>query len=245
MDLGLKDKVAVITGTGSQIGFGKAIALTLAEEGCDVVGTDINGEGAEQTAAAVRDLGRKALSFKTDITDRAEVDTAVNKTIEEFGKIDILVNNAGLSVPWESFVEMDLAKIDKAMSVNLYGAMNMVQAIAPHMISRKYGKIVNFSGGQGGPRDTAYSSSKGAVDSWSLSLARELAPLGVHVNTFLPPPAETNLGADHLPPNFWAGFKERSPLGRMCTTDEVAKMIAFMVSDANSCMIGQLIGIGF
>jgi 3-oxoacyl-[acyl-carrier protein] reductase len=246
MDLGLKDRVAVITGTGSQIGFGKAIALTLAEEGCDVVGTDINGEGAEQTAAAVRALGRKALAFQTDISNRDEVDTAVNKTIEEFGKIDILVNNAGLSVPWEAFLEMkDLSKIEKAMSVNLYGGMNMVRAIAPHMASRKYGKIVNFSGGQGGPRDVPYSSSKGAVDSWTLSLARELAPLGIQVNVFLPPPAETNLGTAHLPPNFWDEFKKRSPIGRMCTTDEVAKMIAFMVSDANSCMIGQTIGIGF
>ena len=245
MDLGLKDKVAVITGTGSQVGFGKAIALTLAQEGCDVVGTDINGEGAEQTAEAVRALGRKSLAFNTDITDRAQVDAMVKKTIDEFGKIDILVNNAGLSVPWESFLEMSLTKIDKAMSVNLYGAMNMVQAIAPHMASRKYGKIVNFSGGQGGPRDTAYSSSKGAVDSWSLSVARELAPMGIQVNTFLPPPTETNLGSDHLPPNFWDDFKKRSPIGRMCTTDEVAKMITFMVSDANSCMIGQLIGIGF
>ena len=245
MDLGLKDKVAVVTGTGSQIGFGKAIAVTLAEEGCDVVGTDINGDGAEKTAAEVRDLGRKSLAIKTDISNRAEVDAAVNKTLEEFGKIDILVNNAGLSVPWESFLELDLSKIEKAMNVNLYGSMNMVQAIAPHMISRKYGKIVNFSGGQGGPRDAAYSSSKGAVDSWTLSLARELAPLGVHVNTFLPPPAETNLGSDHLPPNFWDNFKKQSPLGRMCTPVEVARMIAFMVSDANSCMIGQLIKIGF
>jgi NAD(P)-dependent dehydrogenase (short-subunit alcohol dehydrogenase family) len=245
MDLGLKDKVAVITGTGSQIGFGKAISLVLAEEGCDVVGIDINIEGAEKTASEIRALGRKSLAIKADISNRAQVDAAVKKTLDEFGKVDILVNNAGLSVPWQNFVEMNMADVDKAISVNLYGGMNMVQAIAPHMISRKYGKIVNFSGGQGAPRDSAYASSKGAVDAWSSSLAKELAPHGVHVNIFLPPPAETNLGSDHLPSGFWDNFKKQSPLGRMCTPVEVARMVAFMVSDANSCMIGQLIKIGF
>jgi len=89
MDLSLKDKVAVITGTGSQVGFGKAIALALANEGCDIIGVDVDGEGAEQTAAEVRSLGRKALGMKVDITNRAEVDAAAKKALEEFQKIDI------------------------------------------------------------------------------------------------------------------------------------------------------------
>ena len=83
MDLGLKDKVAVVTGTGSQVGFGHAIAVALAKEGCDVAGIDIDGGGAEKTAAEVKALGRKALAFKTDITNRAEVDAAVKKILEE------------------------------------------------------------------------------------------------------------------------------------------------------------------
>ena len=104
MDLGLKDKVAVVTGTGSQIGFGKAISLALAKEGCDVAGIDIDGEGAEKTAAEVKTLGRKSLGLKTDITNRAEVDAAVKKILEEFGKIDILINNAGLDPGWTPFM---------------------------------------------------------------------------------------------------------------------------------------------
>ena len=241
MDLGLKDKVAVVTGTGSQIGFGKAIAVTLAEEGCDVVGIDIDGEGAEKTAAEVRALGRKSLAFKVDITNRAEVDAAIKKILEEFGKIDILVNNAGMDPGWVPFMEMDLNDLRKAVDVNLYGGMNMVQAIAPHMISRKYGKIINFSGGQGGPNTTSYSTSKGAVDSWSEVLAKELVPLGVMVNTFLPPPAKTQLGADHLPPDFADRVSKMMPMGRLCTPAEVGSMIAYMVSDTNSYMIGQYI----
>jgi 3-oxoacyl-[acyl-carrier protein] reductase len=243
MDLGLKDKVAIVTGTGSQIGFGKAIALALAGEGCNVIGTDINFEGAEKTAAEVRALGPKSLAFKVDVSNRAEVDAAVKQTIAQFGKIDILVNNAGLSVPWKPFVEMNLDDIKRAMNVNLYGEMNMVQAVAPHMIARKYGKIVNFSGGQGAPGDSAYGASKGAVDSWTDSLAKELAPLGVMVNAFLPPGTKTGLGSDHLPPGFWDRISKMNLLGRMCKPEEVARMITFMVSDANSYMIGQYIKI--
>ena len=239
MDLGLKDKVAVVTGTGSQIGFGKAISLTLAKEGCDVAGVDIDGDGAEKTAAEVKAMGRRALGLKVDITNRTEVDAAVKKIMGEFGKIDILVNNAGMDPGWVAFMDMDLNDLKKAMDVNLYGGMNMVQAIAPHMISRKYGKIVNFSGGQGGPNTTYYSTSKGAVDSWSEVLAKELVPMGVIVNTFLPPPAKTQLGADHLPPDFADRVGKMMPLGRVCTTAEVGTMIAYMVSDANSYMIGQ------
>jgi 3-oxoacyl-[acyl-carrier protein] reductase len=242
VDLGLKDKVAIITGAGSQIGFGKAIALALAKEGCDAIGVDIDGEGAEQTATEVRALGRKALGLKVDITNRAEVDAAVKKTLAEFQKIDILVNNAGIDPGWVQFVEMNLDDLKKAMDVNLYGAMNMVQAIAPHMISRKYGKIVNFSGGQGAPSSTSYSTSKGAVDSWTDVLAKELAPLGVMVNTFLPPPAKTGLGGDH-PADFWDTLSKMMVLGRICEPAEVGSMIAYMVSDVNSYMVGQYIKI--
>jgi NAD(P)-dependent dehydrogenase (short-subunit alcohol dehydrogenase family) len=241
MDLGLKDKVAVVTGTGSQIGFGKAIAMTLAKEGCDVIGVDIDIEGAEKTAAAVKALGRRALAIKADISNRAEVDAAVKQIIDEFGKIDILVNNAGMDPGWKPFLEVKLDELKKAMEVNLYGSINMAQAIAPHMISRKYGKIVNFSGGQGGPQNTYYSASKGAVDSWSDTLAKEMIPLGVMVNTFLPPPAKTNLGKDHLPPGFADNVAKMMPMGRLCTTEEVGSMIAYMVSDTNSYMVGQYI----
>jgi NAD(P)-dependent dehydrogenase (short-subunit alcohol dehydrogenase family) len=243
MDLGLKDKVAIVTGTGSEIGFGRAIALTLAQEGCHVAGFDVNVEGAEKTAADVRVLGRKSIAVKTDVSKKADVDAAVQKTLQEFGKIDILVNNAGLSVPWKNSLEADMSDYERTISVNLYGQINMVKAVVPHMISRKYGKIVNFSGGQGFPRDSAYGASKGAVDAWSTSLAKELLPLGVYVNLFLPPAAETNLGSKHLPPGFWDNIKKMNPLKRMCSPNEVANIVTFMVSDANSFMAAQKIKI--
>jgi 3-oxoacyl-[acyl-carrier protein] reductase len=243
MDLGLKDRVAVVTGTGSQRGFGKAIALALAKEGCHVVGTDIDIAGAEKTAAEVKALGVKSLAFKVDVSNRAEVDAAVKATMAEFNKIDILVNNAGASNPWNSALDMPESEYERLLKINFFGEMNMVKAIAPHMISRKYGKIVNFSGGQGFPRDSAYGASKGAVDQWSFSLAKELLPLGIYVNIFLPPAADTNLGAKHLTPGFWDNFKKMNPLKRMCSPEEVATVIAFMVSDVNSYMAAQKIKI--
>ena len=190
----------------------------------------------------MRALGRKSLAFKADITNRAEVDVAVKKTLEEFGKIDILVNNAGMDPGWVPFMDSKIDDLKKAMDVNLYGGMNMVQAIAPQMISRKSGKIVNFSGGQGGPNTTYYSTSKGAVDSWTDVLAKELAPLGVMVNTFLPPPAKTGLGGGH-PPDFWDMLSKMMAFGRICEPAEVGAMIAYMVSDVNSYMVGQYVKI--
>ena len=137
MDLGLKDKVAIITGTGSQIGFGKGIALSLAKEGCDVIGTDVKIEGAEQTAAEVRALGRKALAIKVDVANSDEVDAMVKQAIAEFGKIDILINNAGIGIPWKPTIEVTRAEMDKVMNVNLFGQFNCVQAVLPHIPNYK------------------------------------------------------------------------------------------------------------
>jgi NAD(P)-dependent dehydrogenase (short-subunit alcohol dehydrogenase family) len=106
MDLKLKDKVVLVTGTGSQIGYGKGIAMTLAQEGCDIISADIDLKGAAQTSAEVEALGRKSMSIKVDVTDRASVDDMVQKSLEEFGRIDILINNAGVSSVWKPFVNM-------------------------------------------------------------------------------------------------------------------------------------------
>lgn len=241
MDLGLTGKVALISGTGSQIGFGKGVALALAKEGCDIIGVDIDLDGAEKTAAEVMALGRRSLAFKVDVSNRAEVDAMVKQAIAEFGKIDILINNAGIGIPWKPTIEVTRAEMDKVMNVNFFGQFNMVQAVAPHMLSRKYGKIVNFSGGQGGPRDSAYSASKGAVDGWTRSISRDLAPLGIMVNLYLPGAGDTGLPIGNVPPGLFENLKTRNVLGRLCSPDDVGQIIAFIVSDKNSYMVGQLV----
>jgi 3-oxoacyl-[acyl-carrier protein] reductase len=241
MDLNLTGKVALISGTGSQIGFGKGVALTLAKEGCDIVGVDINIDGAEKTAVEVRALGRRSLAFKVDVSDRTAVDAMVSQVISAFGQIDILVNNSAIGIPWKSTVAMTRVEMDKAFNVNFFGQFNMVQAVAPYMIARKYGKIVNFSGGQGGPQDSAYSASKGAVDGWTKSIARDLAPQGIRVNLYLPGAGETGLPIGNVPPGLFENLRTRNALGRLCTPEDVGQVVAFMVSDKNSYMIGQLV----
>jgi NAD(P)-dependent dehydrogenase (short-subunit alcohol dehydrogenase family) len=148
MDLGLGDKVALVTGAGSQIGYGRAISLMLAQEGCDIVSADIDLAGAEKTAAEVNALGRKAIAVKVDVRNGAEVEQMVDAAIGAFGKIDILVNNAGSSSKLQPFVKMTPEDWQYDIEVNLFGQMNVAHAVLPHMIARKYGRIVNTSGGR-------------------------------------------------------------------------------------------------
>jgi NAD(P)-dependent dehydrogenase (short-subunit alcohol dehydrogenase family) len=145
MDLGLKGKVALVTGAGSQIGFGKGIVMTLARDGCNIIASDVNLEGAKQTASEVNALGCRAIAIKADITNSAEVNNMVDAAMAEFGKIDILVNNAGAGTPPKPFVETTTADWDANININLRGVLNCTKAVLGHMISQKSGKIINVS----------------------------------------------------------------------------------------------------
>ncbi len=239
MDLKLKDKVAIVTGAGGQTGYGKGIALALAREGCRVVIVDVDPEGGKKTATEIKASGGKALPVKTDISKMAEVQAMADKAIAEFGRIDILVNNAAIGWPSKPFLELSQSEIDRVIGVNLYGTMNMVRAVAPQMIKQKYGKIVNFSGGQGLPGDVSYGASKAAIISFTTSIAKEFAPQGIIVNCFTPGPAETGLSQGRLPHSIWETMAKHSPMGRLCLPDDVGAAIAFVVSDMNSYMVGQ------
>ncbi len=240
MDLHLKDKIALVTGAGSQIGYGKAIALTLAEEGCDIVAADIDPDGAKQTAAAVEALGRKALAVKVDVTRQTEVEDMVKKAIEEFGRIDILVNNAGASSQLRPFMEMTEEDWDFDIHTNLYGQMRVARAVLPHMIARQYGRIINTSGGQGIPSISIYGAAKAGVVMFTQALAREVASAGVIVNVVGPGLGKTGL-VYRAPQEFLEGEKQRSLLKRLCEPSDVAPVVAFLASDRCSYMVGQLV----
>src|SRR4030043_115107 len=242
MDLQLKDKVALVTGAGSQIGYGKAIAITLAEEGCDIIAADIDLPGAKQTASQVESLGRKALAVKVDVTKQAEVDDMVAKAMNKFGKIDILVNNAGASSRLRPFLEMTGEDWDYDIGVNLYGQMNVAQAVLPSMISRRYGRIINTSGGQGIPNISIYGAAKAGVVMFTQALAREGASKGIIVNAVGPGLGETGL-VHGAPREFLEGEKQKSQLKRLCTPDDVAPVVAFLASDLCSYMVGQCINL--
>ena len=242
MDLGLRGKVALVTGAGSQIGYGKGIALTLAREGCDIIAADIDLEGAKKTAAEVEALGRKAMAIKVDVRSRAEVDDMVKAVLKQFGKIDILVNNAGSSSRLRPFLEMTKEDWDYDIGVNIYGQMNVAQAVLPHMISRKYGRIINTSGGQGIPNISIYGAAKAGVVMFTQALAREVASQGIIVNAVGPGLGETGL-VHGAPREFLEGERQRSQLKRLCTPDDVAPVVAFLASDLCSYMVGQCINL--
>ncbi len=243
MDLKLKDKVALVTGAGGQKGYGRNIAVTLAREGCDLVIADIDIEGAGKTAAEVESHGRRALPLKADVRNRAEVDAMVKAAIDHFGKIDILVNNAGASSKEQSFLQMTKADWDIDINVNLVGQMNVAQSVLPHMISRKYGRIINTTGGRGIPTISVYGAAKAGVVAWTHALAGEVAQFGVIVNGIGPGLGETGL-TDRAPAAFMEMNAQRSMLRRLCRPEDVGPAVAFLASDVCSYMVGQFIELG-
>jgi NAD(P)-dependent dehydrogenase (short-subunit alcohol dehydrogenase family) len=243
VDLKLKGKVALVTGAGSPVGYGRAIALTLAEEGCDVIAADLNLEWAKETAAEIEKKGVRAMAVKVDVANRDEVDAMINAVIKQFGRIDILVNNAGTSSKERPFMEMNKADWDLDIGVNLYGQMNVAQAVVPHMAKQKYGRIVNTSGGQGIPTISVYGAAKAGVEAFTHALALEVAPMGIIVNGISPGLGETNLTRRNTV-EFMERNRQMSALKRLCTPQDVAPAVAFLASDVCSYMVGQWIRLG-
>lgn len=240
MDLKLTDKVALVTGAGSQIGYGHQIALTLAAEGCHVACADIDAPGANQTAAQVAALGRKSLGLRMDVTNQAEVDAAVKKTAEEFGRIDILVSNAGASSDLRPFIQMTDEDWAKDIGINLLGQMRITRAVLPTMLKQQYGRIIMTSGGQGIPNISVYGAAKGGIVQFMKALSKEVASQGVIVNAVGPGLGKTGL-VHGAPQEFLESERNRSALKRLCTPEDVAPVVAFLASDVCSYMVGGLV----
>ena len=247
MDLKLQDKVAVVTGTGSQIGFGRGIALTLAKEGCHIVSVDVDLDGAKKTAADVQSIGRKAPAFKVDITKRVEIDSVVKKVLAEFGGIDILVNCAGRASGIRPFVNSTAEQWDIDININLRGTMNFTQAVLPHMLERQYGKIVNFSThaahqptGLAGA--ASYIAAKSGTVMFSKTLAGEVGASGININIIAPGPGATNFhrvsGGD---PRMAGLVDTLAKAGKTTTPEDIAYAVAFLVSDVSSKLSGQVL----
>ena len=243
MNLGLKGKVALVTGAGSQIGQGKAISLTLAGEGCDIIAVDINIEGANITATEVKASGGRSLALKADIANKEEVSAVVLQGLKEFGKIDILVNNAGGQFGGGAVAEMDVEKWDRTLEVNLKGAMLCSRAVLPGMILRKYGKILNMSshpGLLGAPNGSSYAAATAGIFGFTRSLATEVGPSGINVNVVVPGMVLTDFFKGQ-PIERLQSFAERLPVRRVGTVQDIANLVAFLVSDVSSYITGQTI----
>jgi len=252
MDLGLRDKVALITGVGSQVGIGKAIALTLAGEGCDIIASDIDIEGAEKTASEIKALGRKVVVSKTDITKVPDVNAMVKTGLDEFGKIDILVNNAGGTQFTGPLAEANIDIIEKEIKLNLMGVFYCVKAVLPHMMEKRSGKIVNISSNaarMGVPGGSGYCAAKTGLLGLTRSMALEAGPMGINVNAVAPGFVLTNFyggeGAPMLaalPPELKDPVK-KTPLGIEITTQDIANTVLFLVTDLSDKITGQVISV--
>lgn len=256
MDLGFNGKVALVTGAGSQVGFGKETALLLAKEGCEAVAvTDIIMEDVEQTAAAVKGLGTGSIALKADITDAAEVEAMVKSVIDEYGRIDILCNVAGAILHKDNtpIEQQDGAMWEKQMKLNLFGTMNVCKAVVPQMKAQKNGVIVNIGSGSTHQYQMGvgmYAMSKYAMDLFTKQLAMDMAGEGIRVNCVAPGPAPTKFGAvfrEGLPPLTPEEEKQNMermakfmPLGRIGTAEDIANATAFLASDVTSFVTGQV-----
>ncbi len=245
MDLGFKDKIALVTGAGSQIGFGKAIALLLAKEGCDaVVVNDINLEYARKTAAAVTALGRKSLAIKADVTKKAEVQAMVKQALAEFKRIDVLANVAGAIMGSGPFPGQSEELWDKEIALNFKGTMLVTQAVIPGMLARKYGKIINISSGsvRAAFGVSTYSISKGAVEIFTRHLAKSVIKDGVNVNCVSPGWSLTNfIKGDKKEAE--KRFLPGTPIGRGTTPEDIACAVAYFASDISGDVAGQVLDV--
>jgi NAD(P)-dependent dehydrogenase (short-subunit alcohol dehydrogenase family) len=239
----LDGKVALITG-GSK-GIGRSIALTFAEAGADVSLAARGREDLERTAKEAECVGRRAVAVPTDVSDRAQVEELVRRTVEELGTVDILVNNAGAAPFFSTVDAMRVEGFEKYFRLNFLSAFYCTRAVAPILLKKKSGCMVAVSSVAGyiaSPGLTYYSTAKAALINFTKTVAREWAPFGPRANVVAPGWIETdlNVGA-RQDPGFFEGVRSMIPMGRWGTPEEVASVALFLASDAASFMTGSVV----
>src|SRR6266850_5785993 len=244
--LDLRGKVALVTGASS--GIGRATAELLAECGAAVaINYHQNEKGAEDARAAIEKNGGRAVAIQADVTRASDVGALVDRGAKELGPIDILVNNAGSLVERLKLLELTEERWDYVMDLNLKSAFLCAQAVAPSMMERKQGAIINVSsiaGRNGGALGAIhYSTAKGGLITFTKGLAKEMAAYGVRVNAVSPGVIDTPYHEQFSSPEMMKTYAGMIPLGRVGTPPEVAKVICFLASDAASYLAGETIEI--
>ena len=249
----LKGKVAFVTGGGS--GIGKAAARLLAAEGARVAALDVDRKDAERTVKEIENKGGEALALVADVSQPSEMEEAVASIVEQWGRLDIVFANAGINGVWAPLEELQPDEWDKTLEINLKGTFLTVKYAVPHL--KKRGGSVIVTSSVNGTRmfsntgATAYSSSKAAQVAFTKMVALELAPHKIRVNVVCPGAIETNINETteqrdleevRIPAEYPAGTIPLTE-GKPGTSDDVAKLVLFLASDASRHISGTEIWI--
>lgn len=239
--MSLQGRVALVTGASR--GIGRAIAISLAEAGADVaVNYAGNVQAAEETAEAVRALGRQALLIKADVGDMEQAESMVKQVLEHFGKLDILVNNAGITRD-NLLMRMKEEEFDQVINTNLKGVFNCMKVVTRPMMKQRFGRIINISsvvGAAGNAGQVNYAAAKAGVIGMTKSAAKELASRGITVNCVAPGFIATEM-TDQLSEETREQLLKSIPLGRLGQPEDVARIVRVLASEDADYMTGQTI----
>jgi 3-oxoacyl-[acyl-carrier protein] reductase len=237
----LKDEVALIT--GGQSGLGREAALLFAREGAKVAVCDLAPDGSELVAAIAAE-GAEGFYAHADVSDFSQVDTMVAAVVRKFGPIDILINNAGITRD-ATLLKMTEEQWNQVICVNLTGVFHCTKAVAPHMVERGRGKIINTSsivGTSGNFGQTNYAAAKAGLIGMTKTWARELGPKGITVNAVAPGFIATEM-VKKMPEKLLQGMRERTPVRRLGEPRDVANAYLFLASDESDFINGAVLAV--